>query len=582
VDAGQDERGREVRPRVLSARALLVRAPGARTLLPRALLLLTLGLVVVPAARADAPATGRLLVTLRAGAEHHAQVSAAALAASSDGRPAGYSVPQIRLVTLRPRAGQSLRALAARLRADGRVATVQVEHRARLRFDPNDPALTSLESAPGTAPGTPVEWWAARSGFPQAWGVSTGAGATVAVIDTGAETTHPELADRVAGAISFDPNSGSPTVDTVGHGTHVASLACGAGNNAIGLAGAGLRCRLLVIKSDFSDSSVAKSIVWAVDHGADAINMSFGTDPGPQPSQAVRDAVAYAVQHNVVMAAAAADSAIAEQGYPADLLQPSGTGSKLDANTGLSVTAADASDHRAPFAGEGSQISIAAYGTYDAAPGKGPPGIFGAFTALPNDLETGSVGLPPRPPCGCRTTFAGDPRYAYVQGTSMATPMVAATGALMRHLNPDLTSDEIVLVIKQTARRPPGTAWTPDLGWGILDAGAALTRAASLDRRAPKSRVRTLPARTSSRTITVRWLGSDPAPAGGRSSGVSRYELWRSTDGARFRKLLTTKQTSKHVTLRSGGRYQFYTVAIDHAGNREAAPARADARIARR
>jgi hypothetical protein len=160
--------------------------------------------------------------------------------------------------------------------------------------------------------------------------------------------------------------------------------------------------------------------------------------------------------------------------------------------------------------------------------------------------------------------------------------MVAATGALIRHLNPDLTSDAIVLVIKQTARRPPGTAWTPDLGWGILDAGAAMTRAASLDRRAPKSRVRPLPARTSSRTIMVRWLGSDPAPAGVRSSGVSRYELWRSTDGARFRKLLTTKQTSKHVTLRSGGRYQFYTVAIDHAGNREAAPARADARIARR
>jgi subtilisin family serine protease len=486
------------------------------------------------------------------------------------------------LVTLRPGPGQSERALAARLRADGRVASVQVEHRARLRFDPNDPALTTPETAPGTAPDTPVEWWAARSGFPQAWSVTTGAGATVAVIDTGAETTHPELADRVAGAISFDPNSGSPTVDAVGHGTHVASLACGAGNNGIGLAGAGLRCLLLVIKSDFSDSSVAKSIVWAVDHGADAINMSFGTDPGPQPSQAVRNAINYAVQHNVVMAAAAADSAIAEQGYPADLLQPSGTGSKLDSNIGLSVTAADASDHRAPFAGEGSQISIAAYGTYNASPGQGPPGIFGAFTALPNELEIGSPGLPPRPPCGCRTTFAGDPRYAYVQGTSMATPMVAATAALIRHLNPDLTSDEIVLDIKQTARQPGGPAWTSDLGWGILDAGAALTRAAALDRRAPKSRVLRLPPLTSSRTISVRWAGSDPPPAGVRSSGISRYELWRSTDGGRFRKLLTTRLTSKHVTLRRGGRYRFYTVAIDRAGNREAKPARADARIARR
>jgi hypothetical protein len=212
----------------------------------------------------------------------------------------------------------------------------------------------------------------------------------------------------------------------------------------------------------------------------------------------------------------------------------------------------------------------------------GPPGIFGAFTALPNELELGSASVPPRPPCACRTTFAGDPRYAYVQGTSMSTPMVAATAALIRHLNPDLTSEETVLDIKQTARRPAGTGWTPDLGWGILDAGAALTRAAALDRRAPKSRVLPLPALTSSGTITVRWAGSDPAPVGVRSSGISRYELWRSTDGGRFRKLLTTRLTAKHVTLPRGGRYRFYTVAIDRAGNREAKPLRADARIARR
>jgi serine protease len=547
----------------------------------RAVLLLSLGLVVAPAAaRADAPATGRLLVTLRHGAAQ--RVTAAAVAATADARPAGYSVPQIRLVTLRARPGRSLRALAARLRADRRVAHVEVEHRARLRLDPNDPALTTPETAAGTAPGTAVEWWAARSGFPQAWGVSTGAGATVAVIDTGAETSHPELADRTAGSVSFDPDSATPTVDTVGHGTHVASLACGAGNNGIGLAGAGLRCRLLIIKSDFSDSSVAKAIVWAVDHGADAINMSFGTDPGPQPSQAVRDAVDYAVDHDVVLAAAAADSAIAEQGYPADLLQPSGTGPNLSVDKGLSVTAADAFDHRASFAGEGSQISLAAYGTYDAA-GNGPPGIFGAFTAGPNELETGSVALPPRPPCSCRTTFAGDSRYAYVQGTSMATPMVAATGALMRHLNPDLSSDEIVQVIKQTAHRPPGTGWTSELGWGILDAGAALTRAAALDRRAPLSRVRPLPGRTTAkRTLTLRWSGSDPAPAGVRSSGISRYELWRSTDGAKFRRLFSTPRTSRQVTLRRGGRYRFYTVAVDHAGNREAAPARPDVSVTRR
>jgi serine protease len=562
VDAGEDERGREVRARFLS--------------------LATVGLVLAPAAHAQAPQTGRLLVTLAPGTAPRARVTAAALAATAGARPAGFSVPQLRLVTVRPRGATGLHALAVHLRADPRVARVEVEHRARPRLEPDDPALVAPETAIGTAPNTPVEWWAARSNFPAAWDVSTGAGATVAVIDTGAETSHPELVDRVLGAVSFAADGSPATTDSVGHGTHVASLACGAGNNGVGLAGAGLRCRMLILKSDFSDSSVANAIVYAVDHGADAINMSFGTDPGVAPSQAVRDAVDYAFARNVVMAAAAADTPIAHQGYPADLLQPTGTGPDLAVGKGLSVTAADASDARASFAGQGSQISLAAYGSYDSSPGAGgPPGIFGAFTTGPNELETGSIGVPPHPPCTCRTTFAGDSRYAYVQGTSMATPMVSATGALIRHLNPDLTAAEIVRLIKETARRPAG-GWSGDLGWGILDAGAALRRAASIDRRAPASRVKALPAFTRKPAITMRWSVADKAPPGVRASGVARFELWRATDGGPFKRLFSSTRTSRQVTLRRGGRYRFYTVAIDHAGNREPAPKQADARVQRR
>jgi hypothetical protein len=163
----------------------------------------------------------------------------------------------------------------------------------------------------------------------------------------------------------------------------------------------------------------------------------------------------------------------------------------------------------------------------------------------------------------------------------MATPMVAATGALIRHLNPDLEAAEIVRLIKETARRPAGV-WTADLGWGILDAGAALTRAASIDRRAPASRVKPLASLTRKPTITVRWSAADKAPAGVRASGIARFELWRATDGGRFKRLLSTTGTSRQVTVRRGGRYRFYTVAIDHAGNREPAPKQADTRIQRR
>jgi serine protease len=547
----------------------------------RLVLLLVAVFVAIPAGSASAAqTTGRLLVTLhRSAAGPEARAAAFdAVAASAGARRAGFSVPKLRLVTVRPRRGESLSALARRLRLDPRVASVQRETRAEPRYQPNDPALIEAETAPGTAPGTPVEWWPAREGFPAAWDLERGDDAVVAVIDTGVEDAHPDLNGRIAGTATFDPGGGPATSDSVGHGTHVASLACGAGDNGLGLTGAGLHCRLLAISSDFSDSSVAASIVWAVDHGADSINMSFGTSPGARPTQAVIDAIDYAFAHNVVMVSAAADDPIEEQGHPSNVLQPTGTGPDLAAGKGLSVTAANFSDQRASFAGRGTQISLAAYGTYDER--TGPPGIFGAFTTNTNDLERGQLGLPPNPPCNCRTTFDGDPRYGYLQGTSMAAPMVAGAAALVRRLNPDLPAADVIRLIKQTARRPPGVGWTPDLGWGILDAGAALAAARDMDRRPPVSKVLPAPARTHQPTVRLRWRGADQAPPKVRRAGIARFELWRSTDGGPPRRIFTTTRgLTKLVALHAGSTYGFFTIAVDRAGNREAAPAHPDTTV---
>src|SRR5947209_2976730 len=346
----------------------------ATTMRRTVLLPLALALVWSPAGAHAASTTGRLLVSLRPSDGARAQVAAVHAVGA---RVAGAPVPQIGMITVRPRRGESLSRLAARLRADPRVRAVSAEERFTYRADPGDPALTEAETSPGTPAGTPVEWWAGREDFPAAWDLTRGDGALVGVIDSGVDGTHPELATKIARADDLDstPGDGPATTDEMGHGTHVASIACAATGNGIGIAGRGWDCKLIVEKSDLTDSSVARAIVQATDEGAQSINMSFGTDGRSQAPQAIVDAIQYAYDHNVVLVAAAADNSVQEQGDPANVLQPTGTGPNIDAGKGLTVTAANAQDRRASYAGFGTQISLAAYGTIDER--TGPGGLLG-------------------------------------------------------------------------------------------------------------------------------------------------------------------------------------------------------------
>ena len=532
-----------------------------------ALLAVAVALVAAAPPAAASEPTGRLLVSMKAGAP----VAVAA------GRPDGPRVPEIGLVTVRPRHGATLGELARELRRDPDVRAVEVERRATPRAMPDDPSLVDPETAVGTPPGTPVQWWPARMGLFDAWDLADGADALVAVIDSGIEGQHSELAGKVRDTLDVDPTSGvgGPLTDETGHGTHVASLACAATGNGAGIVGAGRDCGLLIAKTDFSDGSVAQALVDAADRGADAIAMSFGTDGGRVPPQAMVDAIHYAADRDVVLVAAAADQETDEQGDPANILQPTGTGPDINRNLGLSVTAATFYDRKASFAGRGTQISIAAYGAFER--GQGPRGLLGGFPATETSFERGEVGPPPTPPCRCRATYRGDNRYAYLQGTSMSTAIVAGLAALVRDLNPDLRGAEVVRLLKETARRPEGTGWSPELGWGIADARAALMAAAELDRRPPTSRLRA-PRRTRRRTLTLRWSGRDAAPANVLATGVARYEVWRSVGRRPPIRLTTTRRSSFELRVRRGRQYSFFTIAVDRAGNREAPPRRADAR----
>jgi subtilisin family serine protease len=576
VVAGEDERGREVRAGLLTP--LSQRRPAAAVrLISEAVagraLLLALALLLVPASAHAAPQrTGRLLVTM----QPHASARALSALTQGGARRDGAQVPQLGLVSVRPSAGQTLTALADVLRGRAGVRRVEVEHFHELRVVPDDPALTTPETSPATPPGTLQEWWIARMNLPAAWDINRGESATVAVIDTGADGGHPELSGKITQAIDNDPTPGSSGAggDEVGHGTHVSSLACAAGNNGIGIVGAGLDCRLLIFKSDLSDGSVIQSIVQAADLGADAINMSFGTDGVARPVQALSDAIDYALSKDSVPVAAAADKPVEEQGDPANLLQPTGSGPDLAAGRGLTVTAANFSDQRASFAGRGTQISLAAYGSFDQT--IGPIGLLAAFPGNHAQLEDDGGLLFGQSPCNCRTQLAGDNRFAYLEGTSMAAPMVAAVAALARDLNPDVHAADVIRALKETATRPPGSGWSPELGWGILNGGSALAAIRKIDRRAPSSKLRG-PARVRrARTLNVTWTGKDRAPAKLLASGIAYYDVFRATDKGAYKRIKRTKKTALRVQAKAGKRYRFYTLAVDKAGNREAIPPKAD------
>ncbi|MDX6671038.1 MAG: serine protease [Solirubrobacteraceae bacterium] len=510
-------------------------------------------------------------------AAHGAAVRA--FLARTGARHAGPQVPEIGLVTVRPPAGRSTVAFARALRADPAVASVQAEGRMSLRAAPNDPALTRAETAPGTPPGTIQQWPAIRQRFQRAWDLSSGAGALVGVIDTGIDGTHPEVSGKVAAAVDQDASTANPQTDEEGHGTHVATLACANTGNGVGIAGAGRDCRLIVEKSDLTDASIAQSIVDATNRGALAINMSFGDDGTRAPVQALVAAIDYAFSRNVVLVGAAADTATQEQGQPPSLLQPTGTGPDLNAGRGLSVTASTFSDTN-PGTGVGTQVSMAAAGAFaNFGASGGPPGLLAA--APPGNarrLDGDFTKVPPDPfPCGCRTSSEGA-TFAYLQGTSMSAPQVTAVAALMRRLNPDASARDVIRALKQSARRPAGT-WTNELGWGILDAGAAVEAIAALDRRAPTSRARAVTS-TRAQRFRVSWSANDPAPPGVHTSGVAAVELWRVLDGGSPRRIGRFAR-ARSVLVRGfpGHRYAFQTVAVDVAGNRQALRGRADVTV---
>lgn len=339
--------------------------------------------------------------------------------------------PGFQKVKLPP--GTDVAAAIRKYEANPNVEYAEPNYTRQLDFLPNDPGVSR-------------QWALSDMDVENAWNISRGSPSIiVAVIDTGIDINHPDLRDKIVDPFNAVTSSTSisSVIDDVGHGTHVAGIIAADLNNGIGIAGVGGNVKIMPIKADsydptqgqpdFADSDIANGIYWAVNHGARVINMSLG---GSQTSSTLNNAVNYALQHNVVVVAAAGNDGTNVPDYPAAC---SGV---------IAVAATDQTDTDTSWSNYGSYIDISAPGAdiYSTTPTYSP--TYG----ISNLAE----------------------KYDYLSGTSMASPEVAGLAALVLSVKPNLTVNQVQQLIYSNARDVDSAGWDQFTGWGIIDAAKTL------------------------------------------------------------------------------------------------------------
>jgi subtilisin family serine protease len=255
-------------------------------------------------------------------------------------------------------------------------------------------------------------------GAPAAWQAGyKGAGSTVAILDTGIDATHPDLADAVVAARDFT-ESESGTDDRVGHGTHVASIVTGNGAASGGrYTGVAPDAKLLVGKvlddNGFGfDSGIIAGMEWAAEQHARVVNMSFGSSFSADGTDPIEQALTRLTAGNgpLFVVAAGNDGPVENIGSPAEV------------DAALTVGAVDKQDRLADFSSRGPARSDKAIKPEITAPG---------VDIVAAKAANGVIGDP-----------VGD-SYVRLSGTSMATPHVAGAAAILAAQHPDWTAEQL-------------------------------------------------------------------------------------------------------------------------------------------
>jgi serine protease len=296
-----------------------------------------------------------------------------------------------------------------------------------------DHIVHALDVPSGTDPYRGQQWDFSKINVAAAWTKSTGSGVTVAVIDTGVDATHPDLAGQVLTGYDEINGTAGATTDPNGHGTHVAGTIAALTGNGVGVSAIAPDTKILPIRVLGADgsgymSTAANGIVYAADHGANVINMSLGSE---DQDSSVSTAITYARSKGVVVVAAAGNER--QSGSPASY-------PAADAGV-IAVAATDSTDTVASYSNQGSYVDVAAPGS-------------SILSTYPTALASSG--------------------YATLYGTSMASPHVAAVAALLKAYNPSLTPDQVEQALESSAVDLGAAGRDNDYGYGRIDAAAAL------------------------------------------------------------------------------------------------------------
>ncbi|MCO6453522.1 MAG: S8 family serine peptidase [Caldilineales bacterium] len=300
------------------------------------------------------------------------------------------------------------------------VRYVEFDGEVHADFIPNDPYFSNPSYVYGPQ----------QIGAPTAWEYTTGSNdVIVAVLDTGIDYSQQEFQGRILPGWDMVNNDSDPT-DDHGHGTHVAGIAAASINNAYGIAGMAGNSRIMPFKVlDNSGyglySYVANAIRRSVDDGARVINLSLS---GTTDSSAMRDAVAYAVQHDVLVVASAGNNGSATPQYPASYDNVLAVGATTNAGT------------RWALSNFGPNVDVMAPGAT----------IFSTYW----DATNGSA-------------------FRFMSGTSMAAPHVAGSAALLISLDQTLTMTETRTLLESTALDMGDPGYDSTHGFGLIQIGAA-------------------------------------------------------------------------------------------------------------